>query len=104
MTFNKAIGYASKQSKIEACEQYSSYSFDALTAVLTIETDLRKTVKQGSGVNQTSYETCTDPPCSDNPCPDILAPQAMGYDTLYGTTTVQVCAACIALFFINCVA
>ena len=32
-----------------------------------------------------SISLCDNPPCSNNTCPGILAPQAMGYDTVFSS-------------------
>jgi hypothetical protein len=73
-----SIGFASNSSDLQACRPRITTSMSDTERVLTINTEL----------NVGGY-TCPNPPCIDNPCPGILAPQLMGYDTKYASSTVM---------------
>ena len=72
------IGFASAVSTNVSgrCSQTTLYSYDALSATLTLTVSL---LKDGG---------CSDPlsACVSNPCPGTLAPQAWGYDTVAAST------------------
>jgi len=67
------IGFASNVSDDTPCDQQISTSINPVTRTMTVGVDLG----------------CTNPPCKTNPCPSVLAPQAMGYDTEYASSSIM---------------
>eukprot|EP01034_Spumella_vulgaris_P040417 gene40417-49988_t len=76
-TYIISVGFAANSSDAQTCNPVVTASMAELERVLSINVDL----------NVGGYY-CTNPPCTDNPCPGILAPQLMGYDTKYASSSI----------------